>query len=265
MIPKIIHYCWLSGQEFPQDVKKNLESWRKKLPDYEFMLWDAKRSEVITCQWTEEALNHKKYAFVSDLVRLYAVYTYGGIYLDCDVQVLKSFDDLLHLPYFIGSEKDSLIEPAIFGSVKNASWLSSCMAHYKNKAFVKADGFFDITVLPNIMKTQIQLTRQIKIMEPHEVEQVTHLEKSENLFWVFPFDYFSAKDIETGKILATNNTYTIHHFAGSWLPLPSKIRRKIMYIIGIGRTEKIISFFKLRKLRIFLKSSYLKNKIKLSE
>ena len=261
MIPKIIHYCWLSGQEFSKETKINLDSWKKVLPDYDFILWDAKRSEVITCLWTKEALENKKYAFASDLVRLYAVYTYGGIYLDCDVEVLKSFNDLLHLPYFIGSEKNNLIEAAIFGAEKNSHWLSSVMGYYDNRAFVKEDGSFDKTVLPHIMKTRLQLTKQIRIMNANEVQQVSLLEKDKSLFWLFPFDYFSPKDIETGKILATTNTYTIHHFDSSWLPFTSKIRRKIMRTIGIKRTEKIITYFKLRNLQSYVLSFRIKHRI----
>ncbi|MEO8774206.1 MAG: glycosyltransferase [Gelidibacter sp.] len=263
MIPKIIHYCWLSGEEFPQDVKNNLASWREILPDYDFVLWDSERSEVVKCLWTEEALKNKKYAFASDLIRLYAVHTYGGIYLDCDVEVLKSFDNLLHLPYFIGFERNSFIEAAIFGSEKNALWISNIMEHYKNRAFVKEDGSFDIALLPVIMKAQIELTRQFKIMDTNEAQDATLLENNESLFWLFPFDYFSPKDIETGKISATTNTYTIHHFASSWLPLPSKIRRKIMRIIGLGRTEKIISYFKLREMLTFIKCYGIKKRKKL--
>lgn len=264
MIPKIIHYCWLSGQEYSQETKNNLDSWKKVLPDYEFMLWDAKRSEVVKCLWTKEALKNKKYAFASDLVRLYAVYTYGGIYLDCDVEVLKNFNDLLHLPYFMGSEKNSFIEAAIFGAEKNSPWLPSIMAYYENRAFVREDGSFDKTVLPAIMKAQIQLTRHIKIMDDNELEQVSLLEKNENSFWLFPYDYFSPKDIETGKISTTINTYTIHHFASSWLPFSSKIRRKIMRKIGIRRTEQIITNLKLRRIQTFLLSFWLKHRIKQS-
>ena len=264
MIPKIIHYCWLSGQEYPRDVKKNIASWRKMLPDYEFILWDAKRSEVIKCLWTEEALKHKKYAFASDLIRLYAVYTYGGIYLDCDVEVLKDFNNLLHLPYFIGSEKNSLIEAAIIGTEKNAQWLQSIIKYYDGRSFIKQDGSYDLEVLPGIMKREIELTRKIKIMEAHELKVVSLLKKDEKLFLLFPFAYFSPKDIETGKISATNETYTIHHFSSSWLPLPSKIRRKIMHIIGVGQTEKIISYLKLRDMRASLNSFYSKYRKKLS-
>ena len=263
MIPKIIHYCWLSGEKFPQEVENNFKSWREILPDYEFILWDAKRCEVVKCLWTEEAIKNKKYAFASDLIRLHAVYTYGGIYLDCDVEVLKSFNNLLHLPYFMGSEKNSFIEAAIFGSEKNAPWISSIIEHYDNRAFVKEDGSFDKELLPGIMKARIELMKPIKKMDAHQVKEVSVLEKNENMFWLFPYEYFSPKDIETGKIFATTNTYTIHHFASAWLPLPSKIRRKIMHSIGIRRTEQVIRFLRLRELRTFLSFSGLRNRKKL--
>ena len=103
MIPKIIHFCWLSTDEYPKLIKKCIESWKVKLPDYEFILWDTNRFNVETTIWTQQAYKSKKYAFVSDYIRLLAVYKYGGIYLDTDVEVLKNFDDLLNLPYFIGS------------------------------------------------------------------------------------------------------------------------------------------------------------------
>ena len=263
MIPKIIHYCWLSGEEFPQDVKNNLASWRRILPDYEFILWDAERSKAVKCLWTEEAIKNKKYAFASDLIRLYAIYTYGGIYLDCDVEVLKNFDNLLHLPYFMGFERNSFIEAAIFGAEKNAPWILTIMQHYESRAFVKEDGSFDIALLPVIMKSRIELRRYFRIMDANEVKEVTHLEKNERLFWLYPFDYFSPKNIETGKISVTRNTYTIHHFSSSWLPWQSKIRRKIMRTIGLGRTEKIISYFKLRELLNFFKFYWLPKRKKL--
>ena len=252
MIPKIIHYCWLSGREFSPDAKNNIVSWKNELPDYEFILWDAKRSEVIQCLWIEEAIKNKKYAFASDFIRLYAVYTYGGIYLDCDVQVLKDFDNLLHLSYFIGSEQNRYIEAAVFGAQKQSPWISNIMEHYKDRSFVNENGALDMAVLPSIMKSRIELEREIKIMTAHEVTDIFNLQKNENLFYLFPSHYFSPKNIETGKIITTDKTYTIHHFSSQWLPFTSKIRRKIIQNIGRNITEKIIYHLRLRQLRNFL-------------
>ena len=94
-IPKIIHYCWLSGTPFPDLENRCIESWKKYLPDYELILWDKERIKEIHSSWIDSAIAQKKWAFAADYVRLYALYNYGGIYLDCDVEVLKSFDELL--------------------------------------------------------------------------------------------------------------------------------------------------------------------------
>ena len=260
MIPKIIHYCWLSGQEYPKDIQNNITSWKVILPDYEFILWDKQKSEVVDCVWIQQALERKKYAFASDLIRLYAVYTYGGIYLDCDVEVLKSFDELLDLPYFIGTEHTNDIEAAVFGSEKESKWLSIIMDHYNNRPFVKEDGSLDMVVLPTIMKSRIQLIKNVTLMEASQVQEASSLFKNETSFFLFPFEYFCAKNHETGKISTTENTYSIHHFSSSWMPISSKFRRKVMRTIGLNQTEKIISTLKIRELRIYLKSSLSKYK-----
>ena len=253
MIPKIIHYCWLSGEEYPQDIKNNIASWKVLLPDYEFILWDSERIDTLKSVWINQALAYKKFAFASDYIRLYAVYTYGGIYLDCDVEVLKSFDDLLELPYFIGAQSNGLIEAAIFGSEKRAQWLLSCMQHYENRSFVKDDGNLDMVVLPRIMKSRIERIKHIFLMDPIQIQQKNLFRDNQDSLFMFPSDYFSVKDFLSGKVSITENTYTIHHFNSSWLPYLSKIRRKVIRLLGVGNTEKLISFFKLRKLRIFYK------------
>ena len=104
MIPKIIHYCWLSNDPIPEDLSRYMKTWKQKLPDYEFMLWDFNRFDKNNSQWVKEAFEHKKYAFAADYIRLYALYHYGGIYLDMDVEVLKTFTPFLSLRTMIGFE-----------------------------------------------------------------------------------------------------------------------------------------------------------------
>lgn len=126
MIPKIIHYCWLSGDPFPEKIQHCINSWRKVLPDYEFVLWDTKRFPLELSPWVKEAFKAKKYAFAADYIRVYAIYHYGGIYLDCDVEVIKRFDDLLHLPYFVGEEATGdRVEVAAFGAEKGTLWVKT--------------------------------------------------------------------------------------------------------------------------------------------
>ena len=144
MIPKIIHLCWLSGDPYPEKIQKCLASWKKHLPDYEIMLWDTNRFDVNSTAWTKEAFEAHKYAFVADYIRFYAVYHYGGIYLDSDVEVLKSFDDLLDKPYFVGEEFRKALDSTgadaagwFSGSAELAAWL---LEHPVNDAIVLVKG-----------------------------------------------------------------------------------------------------------------------------
>ena len=243
----------MSGEELPQDRKNNIASWKAMLPDYEFMLWDTKRFDMSKSVWAQQAFETKKYAFASDLIRLHAVYTYGGIYLDTDVEVLKSFDDLLDLPYFIGVEQNTIIEAAVFGSVKKSQWLLICMQHYNNRSFVKEDGTYDMLVLPHVMELRLKGMKNIIRMEESQAQKVKYLLKKEDSLFLFPSEYFSAKNNESGEFSITKNTYTIHHFNSSWMPFFSKFRRKLKIIIGVRQTKKIISFLQLKKLIDFLK------------
>ena len=104
MIPKKIHYCWLSNDVMPEKLQRCIESWKINLPDYEIIKWDLTKFPLEKNIWVRQAYERKKYAFAADYIRIYALVTEGGIYLDSDVEVLKPFDDLLHLPFFICKE-----------------------------------------------------------------------------------------------------------------------------------------------------------------
>lgn len=109
MIPKIIHYIWFGGNPLPELAVKCIESWKKYCPDYEIMIWDERNFDVSVCAYTKEAYDAKKWAFVSDYVRLKALYEYGGIYMDTDVELVKSLDGFLHEKAFSGFEtKESM-------------------------------------------------------------------------------------------------------------------------------------------------------------
>ena len=142
MIPKRIHYTWFSGDEMPSKIKACMASWNRILPDYELKLWDMNAIKDIDSVFLQEALAVKKWAYAADYVRLYALYHEGGIYLDTDVMVYKSFDDLLDNHVFIGKE-DSMHFSSL-GS-KGAQYLSShCMGSEKGAIFIKAClGYFD--------------------------------------------------------------------------------------------------------------------------
>lgn len=209
----------------PDSILSYINGWKDKLSDYEFILWDRQRFDIDSVQWVKEAFECKKYAFAADYIRLYAVYNYGGIYLDTDVEVLKSFDSLLHLPYFIGFEfNNNLLEAATFGAEKGMSWLKDCVDYYKGRTFIFPNGKMDTTVLPVIMKNVISQRYSIKAI------QVIPERYTDDIS-VFVKDYFSPKSFYSNKVEITSNTYSIHQFKTAWMPLSGKIYRNVKYYI----------------------------------
>jgi mannosyltransferase OCH1-like enzyme len=125
MIPKIIHYCWLSDDPVPADYERCTATWKAKLPSYEFMLWDAKRFDINSVIWVKQAFEVGLYAFAADYIRLYAVYNYGGIYLDMDMEAVKPFDPLLRSGLMLAYEnhKSKNIEAGCFGAEKGHPYI----------------------------------------------------------------------------------------------------------------------------------------------
>lgn len=225
----------------------------KKLPDYQFILWDTNKFDIESTIWTSQAFKSKKYAFASDYIRLYAIYEYGGIYLDTDVEVLKNFDDLLDLPYFIGTQYDNLIEAAVFGAEKNSDWVLECLKYYEDRSFIKEDGRLDLLPLPKIMQSQIEKSRRIIQLNFNEVDFISEWSQNKKAFFLYPFNYFSPKNHQTRKISKLKEAYTIHHYNNSWFSFLNMVRLKLIQLIGLGMTEEVIKFFKLIKFNTIFK------------
>ena len=219
MIPKIIHYCWLSNDAYPENLIKCMNTWKEKLPDYEFVLWNFKNFDKSSSQWVRQAFDNKKYAFASDYIRLYAIYNYGGIYMDMDIEVLKSFNDLLNTNLLLAYEDDEHngIEAGCFGAEKNNPIIKECLAHYDNRSFIKEDGSFDILTLPKIMIQTTQKHPDLNIYDRYT---------------------FTCKSYLDGKITINEKSYAIHNFAGSWTSKYQqkydRIRQKYISRFGKG-------------------------------
>lgn len=209
MIPKIIHYCWLSDDEYPESIKKCLDSWKKLLPDYEIRLWDRNRFDINSTLWTKQAFWKKKYAFAADYIRLYALYTEGGIYLDSDVLVYKSFNDLLHLPYFIGEDYVHCFEPAIIGCEPGLPWIKKVLDRYDGLSFINEDGSYNMTTLPVVFINQLRDEYRF-----NKVKGLGNYNLEEGCINIFSFDYFNSRDHIGSKQFT--NSYCTHHYAGSW-------------------------------------------------
>jgi len=208
IIPKIIHYCWFGRGQMPELAVKCIKSWKTFLPDYTLKLWNEDNFEIESVQYVKEAYIARKFAFVTDYVRLYALYHEGGIYMDTDVEILKSLDDLLVLPAFSGYESNrySNFPTGLMASKANGIWVKEQLDYYTNKSFINSDGSFDLT-------TNTYTISRIMIENGFELNGKYQIYKNE--MHCFPSDYFCPLS-STRVLNLTKNSYCIHHFAGSW-------------------------------------------------
>ena len=208
MIPKKIHYCWLGGSPKPEKVMKCIESWEKHCPDYEIIEWNEGNIDITVNKYTKQAYEKKAWGFVPDYLRLMIVYEYGGIYLDTDVQIIKSFDSLLSLKAFAGFEDNEHVALGLgFGAEKGCSFLKTHMEQYENLSFIMEDGSLNRTPSPQYV-TQLLKGYGLKECDG-SVQEVCGVT-------IYPPEYFCPKSFETGFTTITRNTYSIHQFDGSW-------------------------------------------------
>lgn len=238
-IPKIIHFCWFGGNEKPEIIKKCLKSWNENLSDYEFKEWNEENFDMTSNPFVQQAYEAKKFAFVSDFVRVYALYHYGGIYLDTDVEVFKSFDNLLHHDSFWGFEQENFIATSTIGAAKGNQLIKIFLDAYRDKNFKNNDGTFD--ELTNVAIVS-------RILEERSLKLNGEYQEIENLGVFYPQTYFSPFDYINYRKFVTENTYAIHHFHKSWLSptsrMKSNIKKVAANVIGgknIAKIRKIIS------------------------
>lgn len=162
MIPKVIHYCWLSKDPQPEVIRQCIASWRRHLPEYQIKLWDMDSLDYQAVPFTRDALANRKWAFVSDYVRLYALYHEGGIYLDSDVRAFGKLDELLENDFFSGLEmRDKehtqiYLEAAIMGAAPGHPFIKECLDLYDSRPFIKDDGTLDLTPIPTILSEVLE-------------------------------------------------------------------------------------------------------------
>lgn len=223
MIPKIIHHCWFGRAEMPELAQKCIASWHQYMPDWEYRLWNEDNFDINQNAYAKEAYEARKYAFVSDLVRLWALEREGGIYLDTDVEVFKPFDDMLGYKAFAGFEgsKHLPVGTCVMASEAHGEWVSEQLAAYHGRHFVKHDGSFDLT-------TNVQFITA-KMCEngfaPNGKEQ------DYKDLHVFPVEYFSPRNT-MGEYIRTENTYCDHLGLGSWAEKDAGWKSRIGKLIG---------------------------------
>lgn len=206
MIPKKIHYCWFGRKPKPDSVLKYIQTWIDKMPDYEIIEWNEDNFDVNIYAYTKEAYFAGKYAFVSDVARLYALFNNGGIYFDTDIKVVKAFDnELMMNDAFIGFEHDRYIGTAVIACNKNEPIIEEFLDVYKKIHFFTNFKYDETT---NVFRITELFNKKGLILNNYK-------QKIEN-FVVYPQNYFSAKHFRTGEYYNDSNTYAIHDFMCSW-------------------------------------------------
>lgn len=243
MIPKIIHYCWFGGKRKPKLARKCIESWKKYLPDYTFKEWNESNFDVNCNRYVKEAYQSRRFAFVTDYVRLYALYTEGGVYMDTDVEVLAPLDDFLHHHAFSGFEDNDFVPTGIMASEKGGKWVKELLNYYDNISFINTDGSLNL-------KTNTQQITDTMVLKG--LRRDNTYQEINGMVSFYPSDYFCPKSWNTGEITLTERTHTIHHFSGSWRPennltTPQKIRKFFRLIfhsilLVVGQDKKYIAW-----------------------
>ena len=209
-VPKIIHYCWFGRNPLPELAQKCIASWKKFLPDYEIKEWNESNYDVRKIPYIAQAYDAKKYAFVSDYARFDILYQYGGVYFDTDVEVIKDLRPIIEKGAFIGVEKGT--RPLLNAGLGIASPAASEIYHeilesYAKEQFVKEDGSLN---LKTVCERVSEIFTKYGFVEKDILQNVAETT-------IYPSEYFCPKSPKTFKLCITDNTFTVHHYDGSWL------------------------------------------------
>ncbi len=214
MIPKIIHYIWFGRKPYPPKILTCIASWKKFLPDYEFKLWNEESFDISNaCLFVRQAYANKKYAHVSDYVRLWALYNYGGFYLDTDVEVIRRWSDDLCQNYAGYSLDESGYLSVVMFSEKANPVFRGLLDIYDAMPFVNSDGTFNMEVNNTYIQNELSKMGYNK----KNVYQVLN-----DGSIVYPDDYFHCRSLTTGKLHITDNSVTIHWHTITWVSAKTK-------------------------------------------
>ena len=252
-IPKVIHYCWFGRGRKAKLVKKCIKSWKKYLPDYKIIEWNEDNFDINSNEYVKEAYEAKKYAFVSDYVRFYVLYNYGGLYMDTDVEVIKNLDVFLTDDGFMGFEDELNVAPGlIVGAKKNNKIIKEILDNYRDRKFILEDGNYNLIT---VVKYTTNILSKYGLVGNNKLQRVSGIT-------IYPKTYFCPLTFNSKKSDFSNNTYTIHHFAASWHSKEDrkKLKRASRYR---ERKEFLCKFMSERNAYIILDFKWiLLNKIK---
>lgn len=223
MIPKIIHYIWLGNNPIPKKIKKCIASWKKICPDYEIKFWNEQNLDLDKYQYVKDAIDNKKYAFASDVLRFDILNNYGGIYLDVDVKLLKPLDKFLDYKFFTGFENERAIAPGLICGCEKGNIIASKMIEYYSKADFDTDMQNNETVC-TIITSLLKNKYDIKIDNSTQINEDVA---------IFSSDYFCPMDMDSRLTHKTKNTVSIHLYFASWMTGKYRFKQHIKDLLNI--------------------------------
>ncbi len=235
MIPKKIHYCWFGGNPLSPLAKKCLASWEIHCPDYEIIRWDESNYDYMKHPYMREAYKQKKYAFVTDYARMDIINRCGGVYLDTDVELLKSIDSLLSNDFYIGFENEEYVASGLgFGAIEGHFFLQEIMKKFDSICEREDFSFIPCPVIETfILQNQFKLQKNCDFIQ-----------ELDGQVRVFPQKFFCPKSFD-GSFDISEETFSIHHYAASWVPWYIQVKKSLFIyikkILGKGITERIVA------------------------
>jgi len=234
VIPKVIHYCWVGGKPLPEKHRACIASWRRMMPDAEIKEWNETNYDFHRNAYMDEAYRAQKWGFVPDYARLDIVYREGGIYLDTDVEMLKPLDPLLSAPFCGFESREHVALGLIFAAEAGNETIRRLRDAYEGMHFMNADGSLNQKPSPVLQTEEL---RKLGLRDDDGAVQTVGGLK------VYPKEYFAPKTLDGACHLA-ENTYCIHHYEASWMPLRWKIFRKVRHaleaVIGTRATKVFV-------------------------
>lgn len=247
-IPKIIHFIWFGKSAYPPLIEKCLDSWKKYCLDYEFIVWNENNFNISCNDFVKEAYDNKKWAFVSDYVRLYVLYNYGGVYADSDCEIIRSFDDLLEDQHAVtGYSTERWIATAFLAAEKGNVWIKKMLNYYEGRHFVLSNGKLDLKPNNAIIS---EISERELGFRPGKDFFISYGNVK-----IYPRHYFHPFKKEVIEISAENmdyayrffdinqDTYCIHYSVGTWNhEIQSKLSRALKKKFRKVMPKRVVSF-----------------------
>lgn len=221
MIPKKIHYCWFGRGEKSELILNCIASWKKYCPDYEIIEWNEDSLDINATLYTKQAYEAKKWAFVSDYARLYALYHEGGVYFDTDVEVLKPIDKFLKNESFTGFEVKDILGSAVIGARAKNPIIKKLLDYYSTVNFINEDGTLNLVTNTHTI-TDEYIKHGLKLNGKYQNIHGTI---------VYPQIVFNPNNFSRIFNISSKKSYTIHHFDESW----KNVRRKKNFVYRVRR------------------------------